>query len=101
MREILKAHNSRVEIICTLSPIALHATFRGDTEHVVTANAHSKAVLRVAAEEFSSRFSDVHYFPSYETVTTATEQPWMADQRHVSEIAVTKVMGLFHQMFGR
>ena len=101
MREILKAHNSKVEIICTLSPIALHATFRGDTEHVVTANAHSKAVLRVAAEEFSGRFSDVHYFPSYETVTTSTERPWTADQRHVSEIAVGNVMRLFHQMFGR
>jgi hypothetical protein len=101
MREILKAYNPGVEIICTLSPIALHATFRGDNEHVVTANGHSKAVLRVAAEEFSRRFSDVHYFPSYETVTTSTERPWTADQRHVSEAAVKNVMGLFHQMFGK
>jgi len=101
MNEILRAHNPKVNIICTLSPIALHATFRGDEQHVVTANAHSKAVLRVAAEEFAKRYGNVHYFPSYEVVTTSTEKPWLPDQRHVSPRAVENAMALFHQMFDK
>ena len=101
MAEILRAHNPKVRIICTLSPIALHATFRADEQHIVTANAHSKAVLRVAAEEFARRCRDTYYFPAYEAVTTSTEHPWTADQRHVSPEAVKNVMALFHQVFSK
>ena len=99
MTEILRAHNPGVQIICTLSPVALHATFRGDEEHIVTANAHSKAILRVAAEEFARRCKGVHYFPAYEVVTTSTEHPWAPDQRHVAPDAVNNVMALFHRTF--
>lgn len=99
MTEILRAHNPKVSIICTLSPIPLHATFRGDDQHIVTANAHSKAVLRVAAEEFSKRCPNVYYFPSYEIVTACTEKPWLPDQRHTSPDAVGNVMNLFHKIF--
>jgi hypothetical protein len=99
MTEILRVHNPGVSIICTVSPIPLHATFRGDEEHVVTANAHSKAVLRVAAEEFARRCKNTYYFPSYEVVTTSTEHPWTEDQRHVTRDAVSNVMTLFHRMF--
>jgi GSCFA family len=99
MTEILRAHNPKVSIICTLSPIGLHATFRGDEQHVVTANSHSKAVLRVAAEEFTNRCRNVHYFPSYETVTVSTERPWKPDQRHTTHEAIKNVMSLFHKMF--
>jgi len=99
MTDILRAHNPNVTIICTVSPIPLHATFRGDDEHVVTANAHSKAVLRVAAEEFARRCKNAYYFPSYEVVTTSTEHPWDPDQRHVTRDAVGNVMTLFHKMF--
>jgi hypothetical protein len=101
MTEILRVHNPNVSIVCTLSPVALHATFRADEHHIVTANAHSKSVLRVAAEEFVSKTKNAYYFPSYEVVTTSTEAPWKADQRHVSELAVKNVMKLFHQMFGK
>jgi hypothetical protein len=99
MTEILRAHNPSISVICTVSPIPLHATFRGDEHHVVTANAHSKAVLRVAAEEFTRRCRNTYYFPSYEVVTTSTEKPWTEDQRHVSLDAVNNVMQLFHKMF--
>jgi hypothetical protein len=101
MTEVLRAHNSRVSIVCSLSPIPLHATFRGDDMHIVTANAHSKAVLRVAAQEFEARCRNVYYFPAYEVVTTSTALPWAADQRHVSNDAVANVMRLFHRMFGK
>jgi hypothetical protein len=101
MTEILRAHNRGVQIICSLSPVALHATFRADQEHIVTANAHSKAVLRVAAEEFERRCPGVYYFPSFEMTTTSTEHPWDADQRHVSRATIENVMRLFHIMFGK
>lgn len=99
MTEILRVHNPNVQIICTLSPVALHATFRGDAEHIVTANAHSKAILRVAAEEYARRCKGVYYFPAYEAVTVSTERPWAPDQRHVAPEAVKNVMTLFHQTF--
>jgi hypothetical protein len=101
MAEILRAHNPSVRIICSVSPVPLHATFRADHEHVVAANAHSKAVLRVAAEEFERRCPGVYYFPSFEMVTTSTERPWGPDQRHVSQAAVAGVMTLFHEMFNK
>ena len=99
MTEILRAHNPAVKIIVTLSPVPLHATFAGADRHVVVANAHSKAVLRVAAEEFANRCKDVYYFPSYEMVTVCLKEPWAADQRHVTRAAVAQVMRLFHQLY--
>jgi hypothetical protein len=68
-------------------------------KHVVEANTHSKAVLRVAAEEFVSRNQGVHYFPSYELVTNGIERPWDADQRHVTPATVSRVMEMFHEMY--
>jgi hypothetical protein len=99
MAEILRRFNPGVKIICTVSPVPLHATFRGDEHHIVAANAHSKAVLRVAAEEFVRRCPETYYFPSYEIVTVCTENPWAPDQRHVSRDAVAKVMSAFAQMY--
>jgi hypothetical protein len=101
MTEILRVYNPGVRIICTLSPVALHATFRGDEQHIVAANAHSKAVLRVAAEEYAKRCRNVFYFPAYEVVTSSTEHPWAPDQRHVSPQAVKNVMALFHRTFDK
>jgi hypothetical protein len=99
MSEILRRFNPKVKIICTVSPVPLHATFRADDHHVVVANAHSKAVLRVAAEEFVNRCPDSYYFPSYEIVMFCTENPWMDDQRHVSRQAVSRVMAAFMEMY--
>jgi hypothetical protein len=99
MTEILRAHNPGVKIICTLSPVGLHATFRGDENHVIVANSHSKAVLRVAAEEFAKRCPEVYYFPSYEVVTNCSKDPWTADQRHVTRETVANVMSLFDKMY--
>lgn len=99
MADILRRFNPKVKIICTVSPVPLHATFRADDQHVVVANTHSKAVLRVAAEEFVRRCPGAYYFPSYEIVTVSTESPWAPDQRHVSRAAVEKVMAAFVDMY--
>jgi hypothetical protein len=97
--DVFRAHNPRVKIILSVSPVPLHATFRGADTHILVANCHSKSVLRVAAEEFVARNRDVYYFPSYETVMYCTPNPWETDQRHVSPEAVDRVMTLFRKMF--
>jgi tetratricopeptide (TPR) repeat protein len=99
MLDTWRIFNPDLKLIISVSPVPLHATFRGNEQHVVTANAHSKAVLRVAAETFAGRNEGVYYFPSYETVMYCTENAWEPDQRHVSRKAVANVMKLFENMF--
>ncbi|MDJ0795540.1 MAG: GSCFA domain-containing protein [Calothrix sp. MO_167.B12] len=99
MLDIWRVYNKSVKLIVTVSPVPLHGSFRGSEHHVIAANLHSKSVLRVAAEEFSLRNKDVFYFPSFETVLFCTENPWDADQRHVSREAVSKVMQTFKTIF--
>ncbi|MDX2212957.1 MAG: GSCFA domain-containing protein [Oculatellaceae cyanobacterium bins.114] len=99
MLDIWRSYNPDLKLIISVSPVPLHATFRAENHHVITANSHSKSVLRVAAEEFISRNSDVYYFPSYETVLYCTKNAWEKDQRHVSQEAISNVMKLFNVMF--
>ncbi len=99
MLAVLRQHNPDLKLILSVSPVPLHATFRGDDTHVITANCHSKSILRVAAEQFALQNKNIYYFPSYETVVYCTEKPWEADQRHVCHAAVDRVMRLFYQMF--
>jgi len=99
MLNTLRRLNPTIKVIVSVSPVPLHATFRADEHHIVAANAHSKSVLRVAAEEFVKRNTDVYYFPSYESVMYCTPNAWEDDQRHVSRAAVDKVMAMFKEMF--
>ena len=99
MIEVVRAHNPNFKLIISLSPVPFLATGRAKECHVITANSHSKAVLRVAIEEVVKANRDVFYFPSYEFVTTCIESPWDADQRHVKLETVGRVMELFDDMF--
>ena len=97
--DIVREHNPSLKLIISVSPIPFLATTRAEECHVVTANSHSKAVLRVAAEEIVKTNEDVYYFPSYELVSTCTKEPWAEDHRHVSRETVDKVMLMFNAMF--
>lgn len=97
--DVLRAHNPDVQLIVSVSPVPFMATGLGATRHVVVANAHSKAVLRVAADEFVAANEGVHYFPSYEMVAHCLRDPWAADQRHVNPEAVARIMQLFEKTF--
>lgn len=99
MLDLWRLYNPNIKIILSVSPVPLHATFRHQEMHIISANAHSKATLRVVADEFARKNSGVYYFPSYETVMHCTENAWDADQRHVAPHAVDNVMRLFHRMF--
>jgi len=97
--EIVRAHNPDFTLIVSVSPIPFLATTRAPERHVVEANAHSKAVLRVAAEEIVAADPQAYYFPSYELVTTCLDDPWSPDLRHVTPQTVAQVMALFDAMF--
>lgn len=98
--DIVRAHKPDFKLIISVSPVPFLATTRAKECHVVTANTHSKAVLRVAAEELVNRNRDVFYFPSYEQVTVCTKEPfWYEDNRHVSDEGVAGVMRLFDKVF--
>jgi len=99
MIDIVRVYNPDFKVIVSVSPVPFLATTRGRDCHVVVANAHSKAVLRVAVEKLVRANRGVFYFPSYEMVTVCTEQPWEADQRHVNKQTVERVMRLFDAMF--
>ncbi len=99
MLDLWRVYNRDLRLILTVSPVPMHATFRGAEHHVITANCHAKAVLRVAVEEFTRRNKEVYYFPSFETVMYCTRSPWAEDERHVSVAAVDKVMALFYRTF--
>jgi GSCFA family len=84
----------KLEILVTVSPVPLEATFTG--MDVVTANTYSKAVLRAAATEWTQRHINVHYFPSYEVVmNSARDRAWFMDGRHVRHEMVAHVMQIF------
>jgi hypothetical protein len=88
---------SDVRIVVTVSPVPLLATFTG--EDIVSANCHSKSLLRAAAAEWSSRMANVSYFPSYEIVMNSDrEHTWEPDGRHVRWPVVQEIMRAFRNV---
>ena len=98
---MVKRHNPKFKLILTLSPVPLLATGRGDTHHIIEANTHSKAVLRVALEEVVKLHEDIYYLPSFELVTECMPNAWKEDHRHVTEETVGKVISMFKNIFVR
>ena len=98
IRAALRRH-TRAEIILTVSPIPLHATVTPSDVRI--ANTESKHRIRAAVSEFVETHADVHYFHSYEIVTTA-ERPSdfvLEDGRHIARHAVDYIVQQFMAMF--
>ena len=91
--------NPTVKIILTVSPVPLNATY--ENRHVYLSTAHSKAVLRLTAEEISGNINDTTYFPSYEIITSpyARGSYFENDCRSVTDAGVKAVMGVFLQNY--
>jgi hypothetical protein len=69
--ELLTTHlGTSFNMILTVSPVSLRATYRGIDPRV--ANVYSKSVLRAAAEKFCASHENVDYYPSFETVTLSS-----------------------------
>lgn len=92
--DLVKKHVPRCNLIFTLSPIPLMATFRPVS--CITANSVSKAILRVALDELMARNIDnVYYFPSYELVKEVFPDPYLPDNRHVKPELIAQIMRIF------
>lgn len=97
---IIRANRPNAEIILTLSPIPLAATFRPIS--CVTANSVSKGALRVAIDELMREHPDdakLHYFPSYEIATIGFPDGLMKDMRHPKPEVVDAIMQVFKQSY--
>ncbi|MSV30485.1 MAG: hypothetical protein EXQ52_17335, partial [Bryobacterales bacterium] len=86
------------KVIFTLSPVPLLFTFRDQSP--ITANHVSKAILRVALDEFL--FSEdirarnqYYYFPSYELVLNLFDNPFESDNRHVRPEVAAAILDIF------
>lgn len=87
--------NPSVQVLLTISPVPLMATY--EARHVLVSTIYSKSVLRVAADEVAVAFPFVHYFPSYEIITAPglAERYFADDLRSVTEEGVAHVMRMF------
>jgi hypothetical protein len=87
--------NTQAELVLTVSPVPLQATLT--PLDVRVANCESKSRIRAAVSEFIDRFPDVHYFSSYEIVTTAERLSdfMREDGRHVHSHAVDYILQQF------
>jgi hypothetical protein len=66
---LARSINPGLRILLTVSPQPLTAT--ATAAHALTANSHTKSVLRAAAGELATRDEQVDYFPSYELISSA------------------------------
>jgi hypothetical protein len=94
IRGLIKKH-TKAELVLTVSPIPLHSTFTD--KDVRVANSESKGRIRAAVSQFTETHSDVHYFHSYEMVTTAERLSdfMLEDGRHVHRKAVDHILQQF------
>jgi GSCFA family len=95
----VKQHNPNFKLILSLSPVPFLATGRAETHHVIEANCHSKATLRVAIDEVVQNNADIYYLPSYEYVSYCSQKPWMEDDRHVQRDTVRQIIQMFSEIF--
>lgn len=97
---IIRRRNRTFRTILTVSPVPLVAT--AEDRHVLVSTTYSKAVLRVAAEQFCRDREDAAYFPSYEIITGAHARGgyFGPDLRSVTDAGVEHVMRLFLRHYG-
>ena len=91
--------NSGINIILTVSPVPLAATY--ENRHVLVSTVYSKSVLRVSIEEAKKKFPNIIYFPSYELISSSlnNSEYFEDDYRQVSEKGVNHVMRIFKKNF--
>ncbi len=97
--KILKSNNKDLNIILTVSPVPLHASFRKGN-HVIESNNLSKSTLRVACENITQKLDFVNYFPAFEVVSYCSKNPWTTDERHVNEETIRLVFDTLAKMYG-
>ena len=100
IRLLHAARGGDLKIVLTVSPVPLQRTFSG--MDVITANCHSKSLLRVVAHEVSNENDFVDYYPSYEAVVySENHSTWLDDQVHVSDGRVAQVVSRMVEAYTR
>jgi hypothetical protein len=100
IRALVRQHVPNASLIFTLSPVPLMATFRPVS--CITASSVSKAILRVAIDEFVRAHSDdkkLFYFPAYEIVKEYFRDPYEDDNRHPTPEVIATVMRHFEKHY--
>lgn len=89
--------NPKAEVILTVSPVPLIATYGPDD--VLSATTWSKSVLRAVAGEVAALSARVQYFPSYEIITGSFSHGayFAEDLRSVRPEGVAHVMRVFRE----
>jgi hypothetical protein len=92
---LLAAVNPKAQVILTVSPVPLVATY--EPEHVLSATTYSKSVLRTAARQLARTYDNVQYFPSYEIITGQPTKGryYETDLRSIKPEGVEHVMDVF------
>ena len=93
--ERLRAVNPGARMLLTVSPVPLAAT--ATENHVLVATTYSKSVLRAVAGELAEDVADIHYFPSYEIISSHPGRGMFfePDLRNVNLFGVNYVMNHF------
>lgn len=96
---MIKKLNPSIQVILTVSPVPLVATY--ENQHVVVATNYSKSTLRAVAGDISRDEDFIHYFPSYEIITAPYNAPILFedDLRSVKKEGVDKVMRSFFKNY--
>ena len=91
--------NERAQLLLTVSPVPLIATYTD--RHVLMATTYSKSVLRVAAAQAEQARDFIQYFPAYEIITSAASggRYFEADLRSVTDEGVAHVMRVFRRHY--
>jgi len=96
--ELISRH-CRADVVFTLSPIPLAATFRAQS--CISANSASKAILRSALDEYLREESPArcYYFPSYEIVSELFPSRFLPDGRHPLPYIIDAMMVIFEAFY--
>lgn len=91
----LQSVNANAQLLLTVSPVPLTAT--ATQNHVLPATMYSKSVLRSVAGEMAEDHDEIHYFPSYEIISSHPSHGMFfnPDQRTVNQFGVDYVMSHF------
>jgi GSCFA family protein len=91
----LKSVNPGARMLLTVSPVPLTAT--ATENHVLPATIYSKSVLRAVAGDLAEDHDEIHYFPSYEIISSHPSRGMFfnPDQRTVNAFGVNYVMTHF------
>ena len=101
---LMSQHNPDCQLLVTISPVHLWATFRQDLD-VISASCNSKSTLRAVTDEFVSGHANVHYFPAFEMATIYSMlmgRTYFAEGKenfHVNKETVKFIMQQFFRIY--